>query len=236
MNTDLFANSLTVIGQNWKPILAILAFVFWGMTLVFALLKRIPNQDFTDTELIALAAGGWPAPVLLFSMLILIIRALVAEEILFLAAIIIMIVSAVISIRAVWRTVSRRGIFIPIIFFVFVFIRLGFVAGTFLPPYFDSAEHYRIIDHFLQIHFPAQFTWPTASYYHIGYHVIVATLASLTHANIEQVMLIFGQIVLASIPLPIYFFIYRAVNSHAAALFGVILAAFGWFMPAHAVN
>ena len=78
--------------------------------------------------------------------------------------------------------------------------------------------------------------WPTTSYYHLGYHIIVAAFTLVTHANLGQVMLLFGQVILAAIPLPIYFFIHRATNSNLAACFGVTLAAFGWFMPAHAVN
>jgi hypothetical protein len=58
----------------------------------------------------------------------------------------------------------------------------------------------------------------------------------VTQENIGQIMLLFGQIILAAIPLPIYFFVRRATGSGAAAWFSVILVAFGWFMPAHAVN
>ena len=76
----------------------------------------------------------------------------------------------------------------------------------------------------------------TTSYYHIGYHFIVAAFTLLTRVNLGQAMLLFGQIILAAIPLPMYFFVHRATNSNTAAWFGVTLAAFGWFMPAHAVN
>ena len=126
------------------------------------------------------------------------------------------------------RLISLSHVFI---FLFFVFIRLGFSANAVLPPYFDSAEHYRIIQSLINMDDVF-----TTSYYHIGYHVIVAAFTLLTHANLGQAMLLFGQVILAAIPLPIYFFVHRATNSKTAAWFGVTLAAFGWFMPAHAVN
>ncbi len=205
MNADLFANSLSVIGQNWRTILAILAFVFWGMILVFAVLKKISDQNFTDMELITLAMGGWPVPVLLFSVVMLLFRAVVPETVFFIIAAIFILVPAGFAIHAVWKDVSLKCIFILLLFFIFVFIRIGFVSNIVLPSYFDSAEHYRIINYFLKIQSPFKFMWPTASYYHVGYHVIVAAFVSITRANLGQVMLLFGQIVLAAIPFPFIF-------------------------------
>jgi hypothetical protein len=231
VNANLFINSSTVLSQNWELILAVLALVFWGTVLIFAVLKKTTKQSFTDMELMTLALGGWPAPALLISLFMLLFRIFIPDEILFIVVITFVIVSAGVAIRAVWRHVSVDLILIPIIFFIFIFIRLGFVADVILPSYFDSAEHYRIIQFFLDRHM-----WPTTSYYHVGYHVIAAALVLITHAGIGQVMLVFGQIVLAAIPFPVYFFIHRVTGSRAAAFFGVVLAAFGWFMPAHAIN
>jgi hypothetical protein len=231
VNANLFINSSTVLSQNWELILAVLALVFWGTVLIFAVLKKTTKQSFTDMELMTLALGGWPAPALLISLFMLLFRIFIPDEILFIVVITFVIVSAGVAIRAVWRHVSVDLILIPIIFFIFIFIRLGFIADVILPSYFDSAEHYRIIQFFLDRHL-----WPTTSYYHVGYHVIAAALVSITRAGIGQVMLVFGQIVLAAIPFPIYFFIQRVTGLRAAAFFGVVLAAFGWFMPAHAIN
>jgi hypothetical protein len=235
-NADLFVNSFIVFERDWELILATLTFVLWGIVLTLAVLKKTTKRNFTDMELITLALGGWPIPALFISLPALLLRAFIPDGILFALAITFMIVSASFAIRIARRDISLNFIFIPLLFFVFVFIRLGFAADIILPSYFDSAEHYRIIQVFLNMHEPSKFIWPTTSYYHVGYHVIVAALTSITHANTAQVMLIFGQIVLAAIPFPVYFFIHRITNSHTAAFFGIILAAFGWFMPAHAVN
>ena len=142
-----------------------------------------------------------------------------------------LVISTGFAVRALWRRVSPDFAIPVFVFLFFVFIRLGFSANAVLPPYFDSAEHYRIVQSLLN-----RDNVFTTSYYHIGYHVIVAAFTLLTHANLGQAMLLFGQVILAAIPLPIYFFVHRATNSNTAAWFGVTLAAFGWFMPAHAVN
>ena len=233
-NADLFTNSFIVFEHNWGLIFALLIFVLWGIVLTFAVLKRITGQNFTDMELITLALGGWPIPALFISLPALYLRTFVMDEIVYIVIIGFMVISAGLALRAVWRCAELY--FVLLLFFILVFIRLGFAADIILPSYFDSAEHYRIIQVFLNMREPSKFIWPTTSYYHIGYHVIVAALASITHANIGQVMLLFGQIVLAAIPFPVYFFVHRVTNSRKAALFGIALAAFGWFMPAHAVN
>ena len=202
--------------------------------MTFAVLKKITNHNFTDAELITLALGGWPIPALFISLPTILLRAFAPDEIVYIAIIGLMVISAGFALRVVWRCASLY--FVLLLFFILIFIRLGFAADIILPSYFDSAEHYRIIQVFLNMRESSKFMWPTASYYHIGYHVIVAALTSITHASIGQAMLVFGQIVLAAIPFPIYFFVYRATNSRKAALFGIALAAFGWFMPAHAIN
>ena len=236
MNDDLFINSARVLGQNWKLILALLACVTWGTLLVFAILKKTTEQQFADIELTALALGGWPLPALLISLLILLLRAFIPDGFIFIIALTIIATSAGFAVRSVWGKVSLSFVLPILIFLLLVFVRLGFVANVILPLYFDSAEHYRIIQVLLSMGEGTKFAWPSTAYYHLGYHVIAAAITWITYANISQVMLLFGQIILAAIPLPMYFFVHRITGSKMAALFSVTLAAFGWFMPAHAVN
>jgi len=231
MNNNLFINSVRVLVQNWELILAILLCVSWGILLTFAILKKTAGTQFTDAELTALSLGGWPLPALILSALILVLRLIIPIGLVSVFALALIIVSIGFAIRELWKKVSLDFVIPVFIFLFFVFIRIGFSANAVLPPYFDSAEHYRIIQSLINID-----NVFTASYYHIGYHVIVAAFTLLTHANLGQTMLLFGQIILAAIPLPMYFFVHRATNSNTAAWFGVTLAAFGWFMPAHAVN
>jgi len=234
MNDDLFINSARILAQNWKLILAILTCVSWGTLLTFATLKKIMGAQFTDAELSALSLGGWPLPALIISALLLALRLFIPADFISIIAFALLAISTGLAIRIVWKNISPEFVIPIFIFLSFVFIWLGFSAKAILPYYFDSAEHYRIIQSLINMGDTLRL--PTAYYYHIGYHVMVAAFMWLTGANLGQVMLLFGQIILAAIPLPIYFFIRRATHSNTAAFFGVTLAAFGWFMPAHAVN
>jgi hypothetical protein len=231
MNNDLFMDSARVLAQNWELILAILFCVSWGTLITFATLKKTAGTQFTDTELASLALSGWPLPALIISALVLALRLFIPADLVSIIAFALLLISTGFAIRTLWKRISR-DLFIPIfVFLFFVFIRLGFSANAVLPPYFDSAEHYRIIQSLLNMDDVI-----TTSYYHIGYHVIVAAFTWLTHVNLGQAMLLFGQIILAAVPLPVYFFVHRATSSNTTAWFGVTLAAFGWFTPAHAVN
>ena len=231
MNNDLFMDSARVLAQNWELIFEILACVGWGTLLTFAILKKTAGAQCTDAELAALALGGWPLPALVMSALLLVLRLFIPSYLVSVIAFALLLTSTGFAIRALWKRISPDFVIPFFIFLFFVFIRLGFSANAVLPPYFDSAEHYRIIQSLINMDDVFR-----TSYYHIGYHVNVAAFTLLTHANLGQAMLLFGQVILAAIPLPIYFFVHRATNSKTAAWFGVTLAAFGWFMPAHAVN
>ena len=203
MNSDLFIAGTLVLAQNWELVLALLTCVSWGTLLIFATLKKITGTQFADAELTALALGGWPLPSLAVSALLLVLRLFIPADFISIITLALLVVSTGFAIRAVWKLISL-DFFIPVfIFLFFVFIRLGFLANAVLPPYFDSAEHYRIIQSLINMDDGSV----TTSYYHLGYHVIVAAFTSLTYANPGQVMLLFGQIILAAIPLPIYFFI-----------------------------
>ncbi|MBI5962420.1 MAG: hypothetical protein HY863_03000 [Chloroflexi bacterium] len=230
MNNDLFIDGVRVFRQNWALILEILICISWGALLVFATLKKTAKQGFTDTELAALALGGWPLPALFISLPVLILLPALPAYIIFILAATLITIGTGVAIHSLWKDITL-GVFLPfIIFLILFFWRLGFIANAILPPYFDSAEHYRIIQLLLRTE------WPTSSYYHLGYHIIIAALKTITHADLSQAMLIFGQAILAAIPLPVYFFIRRVTASNKAAFFGVTLAALGWYMPAHAVN
>jgi hypothetical protein len=49
-------------------------------------------------------------------------------------------------------------------------------------------------------------------------------------------MLILGQIILAAIPFSLFFLVRHETGSDMAGWFALLLSAFGWYMPAHAVN
>jgi len=139
------------------------------------------------------------------------------------------------------RIFSWQSIWLPVIFFALsVILRLAFVTETFVPPYFDSVEHYRIIKE-LVAGMETSTTLErlpslTPSYYHLGFHFLASLLTFGLHANPIDTILILGQVILAAIPIPLYFLIRTETQSDAAALFGTLLAGFGWYMPGYAVN
>ncbi|HJS19780.1 MAG TPA: hypothetical protein VJ785_13620, partial [Anaerolineales bacterium] len=55
-------------------------------------------------------------------------------------------------------------------------------------------------------------------------------------AEITDTMLVLGQVIVAVMPLSVFFLVRHGTRSDSAGLFAVILAAFGWYMPAHAVD
>ena len=136
---------------------------------------------------------------------------------------------------------NSASIFLPIlIFIVSIILRLAFITKTFVPPYFDSVEHFRLVQG-LVTGFESGRLWETLTsltpgYYHLGFHFLASLLTFGLRADPMDVILILGQIILAAIPFPIFFLILHETKSTAAAFFGAVLAGFGWFMPGFAVN
>jgi len=117
-----------------------------------------------------------------------------------------------------------------------ILLRLAFVTKAVFPSYFDSAPHYQLIKGILKNNSRGLFTSLTTNYYHLGYHILAAFITFTMQAEITKVMLILGQIILAVIPLSLFFIIKYATKSNSAGIFTVVVAAFGWYMPAHVVD
>jgi hypothetical protein len=129
---------------------------------------------------------------------------------------------------------------LSLLFGIFILLRLAFVSQATLPLYFDSAEHYRIIKSLAGQLEPSNITlsfrWPIANYYHIGFHLLALFITSVSQMEITDTMLILGQVILAVIPFPVFFIIKHKTKSNIAGFFAVLLAAFGWYMPAHVLD
>lgn len=139
------------------------------------------------------------------------------------------------------RTISRQSIlFLSVFFILSVILRLAFVTGTFVPPYFDSVEHYRVIEKLVTALGTSNLlgTIPslTPDCYHLGFHFLASLLAFGLRADPMDVILVLGQVTLAAIPIPLFFLIRGKTQSDAAAFWGMLLAGFGWYMPGFAVN
>jgi hypothetical protein len=191
----------------------------------------------TSGEYYSLSLAGWMPPIFMASVLWLSWRFFQRLEV---SALIVLLLIALPAVLLVLRT--RKGLlqdsktipFILVVLFgLFIFLRLAFVSKAAIPLYFDSAQHYLIIKNLLGQ--PAS-TWPPTAYYHIGFHIVAAFIASALHADIISIMLVLGQIILAVIPLSVFFLIRHETQSNRAGIFAVLLVAFGWYMPAHAVD
>ena len=119
-------------------------------------------------------------------------------------------------------------------------LQLAFLTKTFVPPYFDSVEHYRIVKGFVTALETSALleTIPSliSGYYHLGFHILASVLAFGLRANAMDVILVLGQVTLAAIPIPIFFLVRGGTQNDAAAFFAMLLAGFGWYMPGFAVN
>jgi hypothetical protein len=216
---------------------SILAVIFTGMLISVRFLRSATDHAFTPLEYFSLGMSAWLIPVLLVALPA--SRLLQISEIAFRAIAVIIFVAALLLVKPLlWRPIktSTSGWVLFLLLILSMGASLAFLSKILFPAYFDSMEHYRIIKYLIQNRGSGVENWPTPSYYHIGYHLILAAIVKLTGAGIIDVMLVSGQLVLSTLAVPLFFMISRETRSNAAALFTTALAAFGWYMPAHAVN
>ncbi len=239
---SLLADSLHVFLQNWLAIVE-LGFIAGCLALVvIALLSRMEVGEFSAAELFSLGAAGWvslsvftAALIFLFDRLHLAWLILLA----FLAA----VIFALAFLGQRRKRFNGARFTLPALFgllLLLIFLRLAFLSKTTLPLYFDSAEHYRIIQVLIgELESPPPaptLGWPAPTYYHLGFHLVTAILAAALRVDPKTMILLLGQIVLACIPISFYFIAGRASRTNLGGWFAVIFAGFGWYMPAHTMN
>lgn len=238
MPTELTA----VLASQGGLILCILAIIFTGMLISVRFLKSITDHSLSALEYFSLGMSAWLIPVLLaaaLSVTLPVSGLLQISDTLFRIIAVVIFAAALLMIKPGLQgpiKISATGWLLFLILLLSVAASLVFLSKILLPAYFDSVEHYRIIKFLLQSPGADADKWPTASYYHIGYHLILAALIKLTGAGIIDVMLVSGQLILPTLAIPLFFIISRETRSSAAALFTTALGAFGWYMPEHAVN
>jgi hypothetical protein len=240
---NVLSDSFSVLMDHWRLIAGILVILFLGQIFIWSMLKMIFGDRLTSDEYYSISIAGWMLPIFMASVPWLLWRYFQTSDG---SALIVFILIALPAIILVLRT--RKGLLqdsktilfiLFVLFGLFIFLRLAFVSKAAIPLYFDSAQHYLIIKNLLgnpASNASALFTWPPTGYYHIGFHIVAAFIASVLHADIISIMLILGQIILAAIPLSVFFLVRHETQSGRAGIFAVLLAAFGWYMPAHAVD
>jgi len=242
----VFSDSLSVLSDNWILVLTILFIILTGQMLIHLSLKRIFGKELTAEEYFSLGIGGWLLPALLISLLWLVwgIIATQPPEVLIVFILIFTVAySAILFFRSEKKVSFASKITLFVLFAILVlslFLRLAFVSEAILPLYSDSAQHYRIIKDLLgnpeSSNATASFKWPAPAYYHLGFHLLAAFITPLTNTEIARTMLVLGQMMVAVTSLSIFFIVRHESASNSAGVFAVLLATFGWYMPAYAAN
>ena len=136
---------------------------------------------------------------------------------------------------------NLANILLASFFLIFLLITsLPFTKHILLPGYADSPIHFQIVQQILDpqsgINSKLSITHILKNYYHFGFHSLAAWLSTTSNLPTSQSISLIGQITLAISPLSIAFFVYSLTKSKEGALSAGALTAFGWLMPAFAVN
>lgn len=242
---DILEHSLQVLSKEWPGILGLLGIFCLGGGAVFFGLKAIFKDSLTFGEYFALSAGGAPLALLVTVLLIGMFNLFSGVKIGFLWGWALFMAAAVFaagrafgwSVR--WKFPKPASIVLGLILICSVFLRLAFVHGLLVPLYFDSAMHYTIVTDLLK-NFKS-FSAPSfqsfvGGYYHLGFHMLAASFSLVLQLSAQNAILLFGQTLLALLPLPLFFIVHSETKLAAPALFAVLLAGLGWYMPAHMLD
>jgi hypothetical protein len=233
----MIADSFSVITEQWRGISGILLLIVFSQTLLNLVLRNIFGNLLTASEYFALAMAGWILPAALLALLWLLLGFIPAAR--FDGLFWILPISALTLLCLRLRPAlepDSAAIFTGLLLclLISILLRLVFISKALLPSYFDSAQHYLLIRKLLEQAATGEFT--LTRYYHLGFHVLTAFAAFALQTDIAKTMLIVGQMTLAVMPLSVFFLIKHVTRSGGAGIFAILLAAGGWYMPAHAVD
>jgi hypothetical protein len=227
--------------------------IFWGILftflaaggIIFLLSRLLLTKNFTFAEYFSLSIGGIPLVLLALASLTILLSFLFksTSELLFFTALVILCYLIFFVTRKEKEGQSQSLDWSLLVLILILagstYIRMAFISETIVPPYFDSAAHNSIVNNLITsyetLSIPS-FDSAAGGYYHLGFHVLIAVLSLVLHASVKDVILVFGQILLALIPLPLFFIVRQETGSDTAGLFAVLLAGWGWALPGHAVN
>ncbi len=237
-------DGLRIAGNHWQLLLGILMIVAYSQILLYGTLNAIFGNKFSAEEYYALSLSGWILPASLISLLWYFCGILFGSKSGFFIATVVAAIPALllfVRTRLIKSVFSKATIIsLCLLTLLFIILRLVFVSKAVFPLYFDSAQHYFHIKGLLSNLETANgvtaLPWSLPNYYHLGFHALSAFVTSIAHAQITDVMLVLGQVILALMPFSVFLVIRHETVSNSAGLFAVIIAALGWYMPAHAVD
>jgi hypothetical protein len=240
----ILSDSLTVLARDGNIVFGFLFAMLMAGGIIFFLFGLFLDRRLAASEYFALSIAG-----ALFILLLGVIP-LVLLSFLFKSNVILWYIPGLIFVFCFLfflrqnrrRKIHKASVSLPVLLLVLIisiYVRLAFISGVIVPPYFDSAAHYLMINRLMasyQTLTIPSFDSIAGGYYHLGFHVLIAAISLVLHLNVKDTMLVFGQTILALIPIPLFLIVRRETRSDLAALFTVLLAAWAWSMPAYAVN
>lgn len=123
---------------------------------------------------------------------------------------------------------------------IITYLRFANIRGLVLPLWVDSVHHSALARLIMQQGTVPDSYRPYADvdgiYYHLGYHVVVALIAALTRADVEHVMLIFGQLLSILASLSLYLLTARLSGYSVAGLTAMTISGTLSLMPAYYVT
>lgn len=230
---DIASRLIYVISAKFEVVAIFLLIFLFGAGLLTVWLQWTGERALLSEDYLWLGISGWIVPIFFLA------GSFYLLAFFFQSAFIYFFILGGALLCIVWKLkkIINAGLFaitlcLIVIFLLLTGLHLAFIAPLTFPPYFDSAEHYKIIS-FIQTRPISQWT---GLYYHFGYHLVLAEIGKLFNLEIIDEMLVSGQIALATIALAFFFIIKKETSSNPAAFFTVCLAGFGWYQPAYAVN
>jgi hypothetical protein len=240
----ILSDGLMVLAKEGNIVFGILFAFLLASGIILFLSKIFLTSYLTFTESFSLSLAGVPFLLLLGASLLILLSFLFKSNLAFMFFPMLIVVYGFMVFvgrgkDSLGQEINFSLLTLILILIVSIYIRLAFISRVIVPPYFDSAAHNLIINNLTASY--QSTTIPTfdsiaGGYYHLGFHVLMAVLSLALHANVKDVILVSGQIILALIPLPLFFFVKRETQSDASALFAVLLAGWGWAMPGYAIN
>lgn len=234
---NIWLDGLTALSRHAWAVFGIFLMIAWGQIVVRKILMGIFKERLTESEYLSFSMAGWVLPVALWSIFLFFCAYLFGEAAGKNLSILLVAVSLYNALGTT-RRISLSAFVLILLIVVFVVLRFSFLQEAVLPSYFDSAEHYRIIKHVSETYLAgiAPSAAPGQPYYHAGYHLVGAAFSHFFQIGILDVMLVFGQVVLAVLPISLFFIVRHETGSITAGLFACLLAGLGWHMPSHLAN
>lgn len=230
---NAWTDGLSVLADAWRLMGVMLLLIIPCHALVGFITGRIFGHSLPPSARLALGLAGWTAPASLLSLA----WYFTGFDGLFWILPAALILTVFLHLKTDPKPALNSTSLLLILFlFISITLRLAYTSQTAFPLYFDSAQHYAIIKNLLLDDRAWLSDWLNVSYYHLGFHFLAAFIVNISGYEIARLILILGQIILALIPFPVFFLIRHVTQSSMAGWFALVLSAFGWYMPAHAVD